>query len=186
MITQRLTQTDAEVRTFMKIIALLAVSLFTTQILTAQEAGKTLANELVKHWEVSRAFTLAVAEAMPEDSYSFKASDAEMSFGEQMNHIALANGNYCSAALGTKNPLTKGTDNSKATATKNLTSSYDFCIEGLKGLTDADLQTTVSMHGTPVTKFELFWGGFTHAAHHRGSADVYLRLKGVKPPDYKF
>ncbi len=53
-------------------------------------------------------------------------------------------------------------------------------------MTDADLQTTVTMRSGSMTKFELFWGGFTHAAHHRGSADVYLRLKGIKPPEYKF
>lgn len=170
----------------MKIHLLAFASVFASQIAIAQEGGKTLVNELAKHWEASKSFTLAVAEAMPDDGYSFKATDAEMSFGEQMNHIALANGNYCAAALGSKSPLTKGTDNTKATAVKNLTTAYDFCIDGLKNLADADLQTTVSLRGTPMTKFELFWGGFTHAAHHRGSADVYLRLKGVKPPDYKF
>jgi uncharacterized damage-inducible protein DinB len=53
-------------------------------------------------------------------------------------------------------------------------------------MTDADLQTKVKRGSAEVTKFELFWGGFTHAAHHRGQAEVYLRLKGVTPPSYKF
>ncbi len=170
----------------MKTIAFLAVSLLAGQMALAQDGGKTLVNELVKHWQVSKTFTLAVAEAMPEDGYSFKATDAEMSFGEQMNHIALANGNYCAAASGKKNPFAKGTDNTKPTAVKNLNTAYDFCIEELQGLSDADLQASVKMRSASMSKFELFWGGFTHAAHHRGSADVYLRLKGIKPPDYQF
>jgi uncharacterized damage-inducible protein DinB len=123
---------------------------------------------------------------MPDDSYSFKATEAEMSFGGQINHIAAGNGSYCSAAIGTKSPIGKPADETKATATKNLTTAYDYCIDGLKELTDADLQKTVKRGGSDVTKFELFWGGFTHAAHHRGQAEVYLRLKGVTPPTYKF
>ena len=26
----------------------------------------------------------------------------------------------------------------------------------------------------------------THTAHHRGQAEVYLRVKGIKPPAYTF
>ena len=156
------------------------------QFALAQEPGKAIVTETAKHWESSKALSLAVAEAMPPDAYSFKATDAEMSFGEQMNHIAMANGNYCAAALGVKNPMAKPEDNTKETAIKNLTATYDFCMEGLAKLDDKGLQETVTRNGSVVTKFELFWGGFTHAAHHRGQAEVYLRLKGVTPPAYKF
>lgn len=166
----------------MKRLALCALCAIVCQVAFAQEGGKTLVNELINHWENSKSLSLAVAAAMPDDSYSFKATDAEMTFGGQMNHIAAANGSYCSGAIGTKSPIDKPVDETKATATKNLTAAYDYCIDGLKEMTDADLQKTVQRG----TKFELFWGGFTHAAHHRGQAEVYLRLKGVTPPSYKF
>src|ERR1035438_2589391 len=78
-------------------------ALMAGQFALAQEPGKAIAGETMKHWESSKALSLAVAEAMPADAYSFKATDSEMSFGEQMNHIAMANGNYCAAALGVKN-----------------------------------------------------------------------------------
>ncbi len=120
-----------------------------------------MVGEMAKHWENSKSLSLAVAEAMPADAYSFKATDAEMSFGEQMNHIALANGSYCSAAMGVKNPIMKPEDASKATAIKNLTASYDFCMGGLSKLDDKGLQETVNRNGNTVSKFELFWGGFT-------------------------
>jgi uncharacterized damage-inducible protein DinB len=170
----------------LKRLALCALGLGLIPAAFCQDTGKTLVNEMVSHWESSKALSLAVAEAMPEDSYSFKATPAEMSFGGQMNHIASANAFYCSTAMSSKSPLGKAADDTKATATKNLTTAYDYCIDGLKEMTDADLQKTASMRGTPVSKFELFWGGFTHAAHHRGQAEVYLRLKDIKPPDYKF
>ncbi len=171
----------------MRLLALLALLpvAFAPAVIAA-EGSQALVDDLAKHWQTSKDLSVAVAQAMPEDAYSFKASEGEMSFGEQINHIALANAAYCSVALGTKSSMTKGTDNSKATAIKNLQDSYDFCTDGLKKLSDADLQTSVSMRGSSVSKFDLFWGAFTHAAHHRGQTEVYLRLKGITPPSYKF
>jgi len=162
------------------------LALLGAQLVSAQESTKTFVGEMLKHWESSKSLSLAVAEAMPAEAYSFKATDAEMSFGEQINHIAMANGNYCAPALGVKNPITKPADASKTTAITNLTASYDFCMSGLSKLDDKGLQETVTRGGATVSKFELFWGGFTHAAHHRGQVEVYLRLKGITPPAYKF
>lgn len=163
----------------------LVIGLLGSQLIQAQ--GKTvLVDEMVKHWQTSKDLSLAVANAMPEDGYTFKATDAEMSFGEQMNHIALANAHYCSGALGEKSPMDKGSDNTKATAVKNLGKAFDYCIAGIKKMTDGDLQKSVSSQGHLISPFELFWGGFTHTAHHRGQAEVYLRLKGITPPTYQF
>jgi uncharacterized damage-inducible protein DinB len=169
----------------MKRFALCGIALAFAGSLFAQE-NKTLANELVKHWETSKQLSLEVAQAMPADDYNFKATPAEMSFGGQMNHIAAADGNYCSAAIGTKSPLGKLTDDSKQAAIKNLTTAYDYCIDGIKEMNEAELLKPTSFHGQSTTKFALFWGGFTHSAHHRGQAEVYLRLKGITPPAYKF
>jgi hypothetical protein len=105
----------------MKKLALCALCAVVCQVAFAQEGSKTLVNELIGHWETSKALSLAVAAAMPDDSYSFKATEAEMSFGGQMNHIAAGNGSYCSAAIGTKSPIGKPADETKATAAKNLT-----------------------------------------------------------------
>jgi uncharacterized damage-inducible protein DinB len=163
------------------------LALLSAQFAFAQESAKTIVNAMLKHWETSKSLSMEVAEAMPAESYSFKATDAEMSFGEQINHIALANGNYCGFALEVPNPLTKPADQSnKATAIKNLKASYDFCMDGLSKLDDKGVVAMVKQRGNAITKFELFWGGFTHAAHHRGQAEVYLRLKGITPPTYKF
>ncbi len=171
----------------MKTFLFCVLGLVAGHLVMAQSAdNKVLVNAMVKHWQSSKDLSLAVANAMPDGDYAFKATPAEMSFGEQMNHIAAANGTYCSLAIGTKSPLGKPADDTKATAVKSLTTAYDFCIDGLKEMTDADLTKTVKMRGKEMLKFELFWGGFTHAAHHRGQAEVYLRLKGVTPPTYVF
>ncbi|MBV8071470.1 MAG: DinB family protein [Acidobacteriaceae bacterium] len=170
----------------MKRLVFCFFSLAACQAILAQDSGKTLANILLGHWQTSKNFSLAVANAMPDDDYSFKATPPEMSFGEQMNHIAQANANYCSMALDTPSPVKKSSEAGKPAAVQNLTTSYDYCISGLEKMTDADLLKPISKNGHTITAFELFWGAYSHAAHHRGQAEVYLRLKGVTPPAYKF
>ncbi len=169
----------------MKLAAILALSVSSIGLVYAQDS-RALVDAMVKHYQASKDLSLAVAEAMPADDYSFKATDPEMSFGQQMNHIAAANANYCAAGLETKSPLGKLEDASKAAAVKNLNVAFDFCLDGLKKLTDAGLMKTVGSGAHQRTVFEAFWGGFTHTAHHRGQAEVYLRLKGITPPEYKF
>jgi hypothetical protein len=46
--------------------------------------------EYLERWEHSRAYLIAVAEAMPDSSYNFKPTPVEMTFAEQLMHIALA------------------------------------------------------------------------------------------------
>ena len=170
----------------MKRVALGVLCLALSQAAFAQDSGKTLVNILVKHWQASKDFSIAVANAMPDDGYDFHATAAEMSYGEQMNHIALADANYCSAAIGAETPLAKSEDNQKTAAIQNLNMAYDYCIAGIEKMTDTDLLKPLTRNHRTTTAYELYWGAFTHAAHHRGQAEVYLRLKGVTPPSYKF
>jgi uncharacterized damage-inducible protein DinB len=169
----------------MKLAAVLVVSVSFAGLACAQDSHP-LVDAMIKHYQASKELTLAVADAMPADQYSFKATDPEMSFGEQMNHIAAANANYCAAGLETKSPFGELKDASKPAAEKNLNTAFDFCLDGLKKLTDAGLTKVTGTGARQATVFERFWGGFTHTAHHRGQAEVYLRLKGITPPQYKF
>ena len=54
-----------------------------------------------KHWGIAREFTLAVAEAMPAESYGFKPTPEQMTFGRLMTHIAAQNSEGCAVATGT-------------------------------------------------------------------------------------
>src|SRR5438874_2003418 len=64
----------------------------------AQDAKATI----VKHLKTSREFTVKVAEAMPEASYDFKLTTPQMSFAEQMIHIAQAQDFFLSYLAGEK------------------------------------------------------------------------------------
>ena len=168
----------------MKTFALLAAVTLCALPTFAQE--NKVVSMLAKHWKSSKALTLAVADAMPESGYNSKPNPEEMTFGEQMAHIAAGQASYVARATGDKSPIAMAKGADKATAVKLLNESYDYCIKKLEALTDADLSKMVGPEGRQVMVAEAIWGGFTHTAHHRGQAEVYLRVKDLKPPAYTF
>jgi hypothetical protein len=155
----------------------------------------TVKDALVKHWKTTGDFTIAVAKLMPADQYAFRPAPEELSFGQLMIQIAGANMSACSNASGkprlkVPETLAQGIrdekkDVDKDLAVKFLTDTFDFCNEAVASMTPEKLDAVV---GTTrkMTGFEWLWAYFTHTAHHRGQAEVYLRVKGIKPPDYVF
>ncbi len=140
--------------------------------------------EFAKHWVSAKELTIAVAETMPDADYGFKPNSDEMSFGEQIVHIGAANYSYCSRAAGAKSPYVKPEKNDKASALKVVNESFAYCAETVGGIKDFDKQ--MGPEGKQIGVREIFLGAFAHMAHHRGQAEVYLRVKGLKPPVYKF
>jgi uncharacterized damage-inducible protein DinB len=152
---------------------------------------------LAKHWKTSGEFTIAVADAMPAEGYDFRPNPVEMSFGELMAHIGAINENACAVASGLPRPelppkivewskATTKAEVSKETAMSLLRGSFDFCDKAVAAMTPERMDTVVGPAARNMTGFEWLWAYFTHTAHHRGQAEVYLRLRGIKPPDYRF
>ena len=158
-------------------------------------AQSTIKDSLVKHWKTSGEFTLAVAKAMPAESYSFRPVPEEMTFAQLMGQVALANANACTNASGMSAPSTpdaikRGMEDQKGEIDKDtvvsfLTTTFDFCNQAVASMTPEKLDAVVGTR-RKMTGFEWLWAYFTHTAHHRGQAEVYLRLKGIKPPNYTF
>ena len=151
----------------------------------AQEGG--LPPQLVDHWKTSKKYVIALAEQMPAEDYSFKPNPEEMSFGQQMAHIAGANSFFFATLSGQKDPIPKPTEFDKANVLKLLNTSYDFVIETLGKLDHERMhQTFDSPAGGKITGMELYFLAVDHTAHHRGQCIVYLRMKGIKPTAYQF
>jgi uncharacterized damage-inducible protein DinB len=160
-------------------------------------AQTTVKDALAKHWKTSGEFTVAVADAMPAESYNFRPNPVEMSFGELIAHIAVANESACANASGLPKPEMPAAlvewskaglkvDVAKDAAIPYLKESFAFCDKAVAAMTPERLDTVVGPPARNLTGFEWLFGYFTHTAHHRGQAEVYLRLKGIKPPDYQF
>jgi len=160
-------------------------------------AQTTVKDAMAKHWKTSGEFTIAVANAMPADGYTFRPNPEEMSYGQLMAHIAGVNLNACSNASGLTKPAQtpkiaewakdpQKVDVDKDTAVQFLNDSFDFCNKAVAAMTPERMDTVVGPPNRNLTGYEWLWAYFTHTAHHRGQAEVYLRVKGIKPPGYKF
>jgi hypothetical protein len=158
-------------------------------------AQSTIKDALVKHWKTSGDFTVAVAKLMPADSYGFKPVADELTFGQVLIQVGRANLGACALASGTKRPDVAPAlveeESGKQAPDKDailqfLSSSFDFCNQAVAGMTLEKLDAVVGPPNRKMTGFEWLWAYFTHTAHHRGQLEVYLRLKGIKPPDYEF
>jgi len=168
----------------------LAVALCLILISQLGKAQSKIA-DLVKDWERSKAYTKEYLDAMPESSYTLKPTAEMRSFAEQNLHLADANYGLAAAATVTKNPIPQGSlekssDKSKANVTKQVLASYDFVIDLIKKMTDAQLDERIKLFGNlDMTKATALTKVLEHQAHHRGQTTVYLRLAGVKPPQEK-
>ena len=149
-----------------------------------QEGG--MPPQLVDHWKTSKKYVLALAEQMPAADYSFKPNPAEMSFGEQMAHIAGSNSYFFATLSGLKDPLAKPANFEKATVIKMLNDSYDFVISAMGTIKHDTMMKTFDGEGGKMTGMEMMLLAVDHTAHHRGQCIVYLRAKNIKPTDYQF
>jgi uncharacterized damage-inducible protein DinB len=155
-------------------------------------AQTTVKEALVKHWKVTGDFTIKVAQAMPAESYNYRPVPEELSFGQLMGQIGHANANACATASGMKAPAVPEKVNAsgkdpdvldKASAIQYLTATFDFCNQAVAAMTPEKFDAAGPRS---MTGFEWLWSYFTHTAHHRGQAEVYLRMKGIVPPTYTF
>lgn len=149
--------------------------------------------QMIADWERAKAYTKEYIDASTDEVISSKPTPEMRTFGQQMLHLSDANYGLGSIATGKKSPTTRGqlekaSDNykTKAELTKAVMDSYDFVIAGIKEMDESKMGETVKFFD----KFEMSRGvaiakTFEHQTHHRGQTTVYLRLKGVTPPQEK-
>jgi len=138
------------------------------------------------HWKTAGDYTVAIAEQMPAESYGFEPVPEEMSFAEQLVHIVGANNYFFSALTGDKAPLDKPAGLDKDNVVKFVRASFDWANAELAKVTEEQIQKSYKMEGQSMSGHEMLMLAWNHTTHHRGQLIVYLRLKGIKPTDYKF
>lgn len=156
---------------------------------TAPSANKQFIESFEKRWSAAKDLAVAVAEAMPAESYDFKLAPEEMSFGEQILHIAQANYGKCAVIAEVKSPYAapaEGAKIEKAAAVRDLAASFDYCTKTLDDFDAAKLFEMRAWGPGHFSPMDMMLGLMVHMAHHRGQAEVYLRAKGITPPKYKW
>lgn|SRR5215471_1894955 len=140
----------------------------------------------VKHLKTSRDFTLKVAEQMPDADYGFKLTPAQMSFGEQITHLAQTQAFLLAPFSTAQSGPSKPASNSKKDIVVFVRQSFDKSIDTVSKLTPDQLAKTYTSGEGTMTGMEMLMFIMDHTTHHRASAEMYLRAKGITPAEYQF
>lgn len=173
-----------KIQTMYRVVVILMSFLLIHSSLFSQE---TLLTDFKLRWKNATEYTLEFAQIMPEDNYSFTPTKIEMTYGEQLKHIA---GNMvwlCSSFLEGK-PTTidpQKAGNSKKEITAALEKAFDYASETIDGLSESDLNEKVDFFAGKMTRRRILLLLTDHVTHHRGQLVVYLRLKNIEPPSYR-
>jgi uncharacterized damage-inducible protein DinB len=145
---------------------------------------------MIADWERAKAYTMDYVNAATDEAIALKPSTEMRTFGQQMLHIAEANFGIAATVSGKTSPynwgqLEKNPDQykTKETLGKIVAESYDFAIATIKSMDDAKKKEMIKLFNFDLTREAAMNKAFEHQTHHRGQTTVYLRLKGIKPPD---
>ena len=153
--------------------ALLALFLIVSTSKANDEGGY---DWLKQRLDATKAYTVAVFEAMPDGDYAYKPNDEQRTFAAQAYHIiysidyfqrALSNGGNAQWAPGDENSKTKAELIAWANEKFDAINQYILEQESNDRLTAGVISY------------------LDHNAHHRGQIITYLRLKGITPPQYR-
>jgi uncharacterized damage-inducible protein DinB len=139
---------------------------------------------------IERDFT-ALAEAMPEDKWSFKPSQGEFkgvrSFAEQVKHVACANEAWARQIAGEKPPARCDLGGPNPAKTKAEILTYLKNSFSLADKAIADTSAENLLHPNPGP----YWGTnrlsaltalVWHISDHYGQLVEYVRMNGIVPP----
>jgi uncharacterized damage-inducible protein DinB len=139
----------------------------------------------LKQLEDVQGKVVGLAEAMPQEKYSWRPADGVRSVAEVFTHIASANF-FLPTFIGVKPPATfspaiaKETD--KAKVVDALKSSFEHVRQVALNMPDADLEKPVKLFGQDTTYEGVLFLIANHMHEHLGQSIAYARTNGVVPP----
>jgi len=142
--------------------------------------------QLSRKWSNSKIYALKIASLMPENNYEFKPVPGEMGFKEQLIHIA-SNINWLSSKYLNGSDTSSSYDAKKLNkeeVLKILGEAYDNGLQAHKKISERELNEWVSFFAGPLSRWQILELMHDHQSHHLGQLIVYLRLRGINPPDY--
>jgi hypothetical protein len=166
-----------------RVLVLAAVPIAFAAPAAAQTAS--LKAELLKDWVELKDTMHKLADAMPEDKYSFKTTPPQRDFGQQVGHIAGANvSNLAFLGAKTPAPMVSRAPASKAQAIRDMDASFDYGAAVISEFNDQTLMEVVQTNRFlgPSSRARVIYFLLGHTWDIYGQMVVYLRLNGGTPP----
>lgn len=157
-----------------------------TQRAPAQAPPSDLRAELIAQLDEAATKLVRLAEAAPQEKYSWRPGPGVRSFSEVLMHVAGGN-YYIPSFAGVKSPVELRRDaetsvTEKAQVIENLTRSFEHARGSLRAFNEADLDRPVTMFGRQTTCRDVFLTLVTHTHEHLGQLIAYARMNGIVPP----
>jgi uncharacterized damage-inducible protein DinB len=129
---------------------------------------------------------VGLAEATPQEKYSWRPAEGIRSISEVFMHEAGANV-FFMTFMGVKPPAgfdPKGekTVTEKAKVIEALHASFTHVRDAVTSMSDADMSKTAKMFGQTLTYEEALFVMTNHMHEHLGQAIAYARTNGIVPP----
>jgi len=163
----------------------------------ASQPAPTLGSTVDRQVSSYEKLVVGVAEAMPEDKYSFTPASLNIpgaafkdvrTFSQLIKHTATANYFYWGAATGEKPPESikgpNGPDElkSKAEILQFLRDSFAVGHRAAKMLTAENMLDPVQFRNSTVTRIYAATNAVVHCGDEYGQMVEYLRMNGIVPP----
>ena len=165
------------------ILLFLFVSLLAAVPASAQQVS--LKAELLRDWVEMKDTIHKLADAMPADKYTYKATPPQRDFGQQVVHIAQANINNLRFLGGKATaPMVNRNATSKAEAIAAMDASFDYGTALINEFNDQTLMEIVQTNQFlgPSSRARVIWFLLGHTWDIYGQMVVYLRANGGVPP----
>ena len=158
--------------------------------LPAAASAADFADEMARfarHWDTATDYLLAVFDAMPAEHMDFRPSADQMSFAGQFSHVGYWS-TFLFGAVAGRPPMEEPETDDPAVVRAYVAEAYGRCRRMLDDFTPEALARDA--RPTPQwaahTGWEMLGRAYMHTAHHRGQAVVYLRMKDIRPPWFRY
>ncbi|SKB74866.1 DinB family protein [Daejeonella lutea] len=173
------------------ILCICGAIIFSSSLFGQGMTDEMIKGHMIADWERAKVYTKEYLDAMPEEGMGFKPTPDVRSFSEQMLHMSQGTIGLIVSGTGAT-PIFQGKAlekmdelKTKSALTQVVMQAYDFAIESIKNLDASRLSNIVRRGNYDATQYGWLNKAFEHQTHHRAQATIYLRLKGIKPPNEK-
>lgn len=165
---------------------LVALALPTPARAQAATAPAGTRGDLIAWLDDAQTKLTQLAEAIPQEKYSWRPGQGVRSVSEVFMHVASSN-YYFPQFVGAQvqSPLGRDAENTvtnKAEVVASLKRAFDQMRTVMSNVRDADLDKTTSIFGRQSTYRYALLLAVTHAHEHLGQMIAYARSNGVVPP----
>jgi uncharacterized damage-inducible protein DinB len=162
---------------------------YTTSTAPTEEVS-SFQSEHAPVWKEAIAQVMEVAEAMPEEHYSYQPTAKSKTFAEQLVHIGFASekiANFYLKGLKSDTVPPVANEMSKAAIKNYLTQKLNSASTIISSISAEDLEAEItSFAGNKMSKKQAILFIHDHVTNHRAKANLYIRMNGIDPPKYRY